>query len=166
MKRLSLFLLVLGAGCFQGVPENIPCTGDDECPTGYYCGGLWCSSLEKGSPEVLELGGVALSEAGPYGPSLVLPKNQYAQFRVQVKNTGGTDAYKVRLTHDAPACFGLETYSDASMVKAGGSDSMVVRLTGKPTSPCPAVDVKVTFTSTVAVSGAKPRVFTGVFRAE
>ena len=164
MKRALPFLLL--SACFQGVPETIPCTGDDECPTGYYCGGLVCFSLEKGSPEFLELGGVALSEAGPYGPSITLPKTQFAQFRVQVKNSGGSNAYKVKLTHDAPACFGLETFSETSNVEAATTASMVVRLTGKPSTPCPPVDVKVTFTSTVAVSGAQPRVFTGVFRAE
>lgn len=84
MRALAIALLL--TGCYQDTPDGIPCDGDEFCPTGLYCDGIW--TCREGTPPTVVVEGVSLSTAGPFAPDVEIPRGTPTQLHIRIANTG------------------------------------------------------------------------------
>jgi hypothetical protein len=144
MRRLVL-LGVMFSGCYQEIPENIPCDGDLSCPSEFWCNSIGtCSPLGETTPAVLALEGVANSTTGPFGQTVTIPRGG-GTVALKLVNQGGAEAAYPDITVVAPACFDVEGTLPSNLVGiVGAGESVVARQTvARPTAPCPDAVVNV-----------------------
>jgi hypothetical protein len=131
--------------CLQDTPE-VPCNGDETCPTGSWCGYTnTCFSLADSSPPQLVLDGVGFGEAGPFKDSIVI-RSAGSSFTMRVTNIGGAEAYP-NITLASPPCFDLDKEVSSSLtriLRENESGVMVVHAF-RPKLPCPEAEVTVQF---------------------
>lgn len=103
--RAHLLVVVLMAGCFSAPSElDIPCDGDESCPTGFWCtDALGCASLQTSSPPELALVGVG----DPPAASIEVPVGTFSFFDVVIRNAGGAEASGGQVVGTGPECLGL-----------------------------------------------------------
>jgi hypothetical protein len=103
--RIALVLLL--AAC--GDPERIPCSGDDTCPTGWFCDNIGiCQRMSAtSSPPDVVFDGVSNDQSGPFGGSLDFDTRTRGAFFMSMTNQGSEQADNVSVTFAGPSCLGL-----------------------------------------------------------
>jgi hypothetical protein len=166
-RRWAAACVVL-CGCFQEIPDDIPCAGDESCPTGYWCNAVGtCSDLGKVKPPELMLVGASNSQNGPFGNSVVIPRGG-GQVALQITNRGGSEAAYPDIALTAPACFDVDGTISSNLVGIIDTGQTVVahQTVARPTAPCPDATVNVEMKLSGGVSGRKfDRIWTGSFTA-
>lgn len=164
-RSFVLLLAALLSGCFQGVPDDIPCDSDDTCPTGYFCGSLGtCRDLEVASPPELRVSGVSRTSNGPFGESVTLPSSgPFIAFYLAFENVGGSEANLSSIELSAPECFGLPaSVQGRGSIAPGETDTVTVNYS--PTPPCEAATAQVEVSATSGPSTRRlTRSWTGSF---
>jgi hypothetical protein len=161
---LALAWLFL-AGCFQEVASDIPCDGDQSCPTGYWC--TWesvCQDLAKETPPELVLQGAATSAQGPFGSSVVIPRKG-GVIALQIANHGGSDVPSAEVSLSGPACFDLdETLGPDEVGTIHEGETVVTHpTTVTPSAPCPNHTIQVEIR--LSQGPTTQRIWTGSFTA-
>ena len=165
MKRLTILVALAFAGCLQGSPSgDIPCDGDESCPTGFWCGEVGsCSELTSSSPPVLELVGVAQSDDGPFQSEISVPAGTVSGFELKLQNTGGSEAVYPSITLQGPDCLGVDSAYFNAIIQPGEAGTADVEIDPDASCTGPA-SVEVTMAlDTPGATQHFTRSFTGSF---
>jgi hypothetical protein len=103
--HLSCIVLLLSSGCLLGELERIPCGGDDECPTGYFCDLPRQQCFEQNdrqAPPLLVLAGARVD--GRVTDQLHLPVDEETRFTLVVENRAPGIAYDPQLEFSPLSC--------------------------------------------------------------
>jgi hypothetical protein len=131
MRALAIALLL--AGCYQDTPEDIPCDGDEFCPTDLYCDSIW--TCRSGTPPTVIVEGVSLSMSGPFAADVEIARGMPAQLHIRIANTGDAPTENLKLVATTPACLG-QTDIDDRFLDINPDDAAVFDQTLSPMAGC------------------------------
>ena len=135
MSRIAVALVAAASGaCYQDIPEQeIPCDGDDTCPTGMYCG--FAFTCNETLPAHLVVDGASLSEDGPFG-QVEVTRGNFARIHIQITNDGSAPTSGLTLVASTPACLN-QTNIDDRFADINPDDSSVFYIDVNPMAACP-----------------------------
>lgn len=168
MKRRIVLLLAstvpLFAACLQDIPDDIPCYGDGECPTNYFCGGVRCVSSDGNTPPELVFLGVRKDKSSPRETSITLEPKGYQSFYAAFANTGTLASAYPEISFEAEACLRLSPKIGSNLVgilRQNDETEQSIDIFPDPNCPSPAT-IKVTMKSQ-GVADEVPRIFDDEF---
>lgn len=131
MRALAIAILL--AGCYQDAPDDIPCDGDETCPTDLYCDSIW--TCRAGTPPTLVVDGVSLSKTGPFTPDIEIARGMPTVLHIRITNTGDAPTESLKLVATTPACLN-QTAIDDRFLDINPDDNSVFDQTLSPTAGC------------------------------
>ena len=127
----GMVLLAVLGGCLVGPVDGIPCGGDAECPTGYWCDapGGTCSAAGL-APDVSVIG--LVDEDGQPPRALFIEPATPTQTAVVLHNAGTAAGIDLRLELSPISCLTWALADVPDVIAGGGEAQVPLTVTGVP----------------------------------